>query len=61
MRSSPVALVVFLVGLAVFLFAIVVSPSGSWGAPIGPPEWLLGAGFAALAVALGVRSWMRRE
>lgn len=58
-RSSPVALTVFLVGLAVFLFAIVVGPSGSWGAPMGSPEWLLGAAFAALAVVLGVRSWLR--
>jgi ABC-type tungstate transport system substrate-binding protein len=58
-RSSPVALAVFLVGLAVFLLAIVVGPSGSWGAPMGSPEWLLGAAFAALAVALGVRSWLR--
>lgn len=58
-RSSPVALAVFLVGLAVFLFAIVVGPSGSWGAPMGSPEWLLGVAFAALAVVLGVRSWLR--
>lgn len=59
-RSSPVALAVFLPGLATFLFAVLIGPNGSWGAPISAPEWLLGAGFAALAVALGVRSWLRR-
>lgn len=60
-RSSPVALAAFLVGLAVFLFAVLIGPSGSWGAPLGSPEWLLGAAFAVLAVVLGVRSWLRGE
>lgn len=60
-RSSPIALAVFLLGLAVFLFAVVVGPGGSWGAPMGSPEWFLGAGFAVLAVVLGVRSWLRSE
>ncbi|MDL5361124.1 hypothetical protein [Halalkalicoccus sp. NIPERK01] len=57
-RSSPVALAVFLLGLAVFVFAVAFS-DGSWGAPVGSPEWLLGAAFAALAVILGVRSWLQ--
>lgn len=59
-RSSPVALAVFLLGLATFLFALAFS-GGSWGAPAGSPEWLLGAAFAIVAVVLGVRSWLQRE
>ncbi len=49
---------IFLLGAAAFLVAIAFS-DGSWGAPVGSPEWLLGVGFAALAVVLGVRSWLR--
>lgn len=59
-RSSPVALAVFLLGAATFLFAVVMGPDlGSFGAPTGSLEWWLGIGFAGLAVALGVRSWLR--
>lgn len=59
-RSSPVALTVFLLGLATFLFSLAFS-GGSWGAPSGSPDWLLGVAFAVVAVVLGVRSWLRTE
>ncbi|MFC6904337.1 hypothetical protein [Halalkalicoccus tibetensis] len=59
-RSSPVALAVFLLGLATFLVSVAFS-GGSWGAPVGSPGWLLGVGFAVVAVAVGVRSWLRTE
>ncbi|WP_122090075.1 hypothetical protein [Halalkalicoccus subterraneus] len=61
-RSSPLVTAVFLLALVVFVGAILFAPGGdSWGAPMGSPEWLLGAACATLAVALGVRSWMRGE
>ncbi len=60
--SSPVATAVSLLALAVFLYAVLFGPAGeSWGAPAGSPEWWLGVGCAALAVGLGVRSWLRAE
>ncbi|MCH7661641.1 MAG: hypothetical protein IH933_14035 [Euryarchaeota archaeon] len=60
-RSSPFATAVFLLAVAVFVGTILFLPNNSWGAPVGSIDWWVGFGFAALAIALGVRSWRRND
>ena len=59
LRSSQAATAVFLLAVAVFVGVMLFLPGNSWGAPVGSLDWWVGVGFAALAVALGVRSWLR--
>ncbi len=60
-RSSPVALAIFALGVAAFLFAVLLGDPGSYGAPVGTPRWWLGLGFAGFAIVLSVRSWLWSE
>lgn len=50
-RSSPVALAIFALGLAAFLVAVATGPDlGSFGADQGTPLWWLGVAGVVVAV-----------
>jgi hypothetical protein len=56
-RGSFLVTAVFLLAVVVFVGTLLLLPGGSWGTSVGSPEWWLGFGSAAFAIALGVRSW----
>lgn len=61
-RSSPVAMALFLLGAAAFLFAVAMGPElGSFGAETGTPMWWLGVAGAVVVVLVTVGSRLRDD